>query len=63
MRQNINIPTNWFYENHMVLNPDKCHYMYMGKNSKSQTNFQFENNVIEYHKTEENIRYNNRQPA
>ena len=25
----------------------------MGKNSKSQTNFQFENNVIEHHNTEE----------
>ena len=53
LRQNFNILTNWFYENHMVLNPDKCHYMYMGKNSKSQTNFQFENNVIEHHNTEE----------
>ena len=37
----------------MVLNPDKCHYMYMGKNSKSHTIFQFENNAMEHHNTKE----------
>ena len=23
----------WFYENFMILNPNKCHYMYSGKNT------------------------------
>ena len=25
----------WFYENFMILNPNKCHYMSIGKNTKS----------------------------
>ena len=27
----------WFYENHMVLNPEKCHYLVLGKRSNSDT--------------------------
>ena len=27
----------WFYENHMVLNPGKCHYLALGKRSNSDT--------------------------
>ena len=26
------IVNNWFYENIIMLNPGKCHYMYPGKN-------------------------------
>ena len=27
----------WFYENHMVLNPGKCHYLLLGNRSNSDT--------------------------
>ena len=27
----------WFYENHMVLNPGKCHYLILGNTSNSDT--------------------------
>ena len=27
----------WFYENHMVLHPGKCHYLVLGKRSNSDT--------------------------
>ena len=27
----------WFYEKHMVLNPEKCHYLVLGKRSNSDT--------------------------
>ena len=39
---NFNIVTEWFYEIYMVLNAGKCHYMYIGKNTKNET----QNNVI-----------------
>ena len=28
----------WFYENHMVLNPGKCHYLVVGNRSNSDKN-------------------------
>ena len=41
----------WFYENFMILNPDKCHYMYIGKNTESDI-FKFENVCLENSKEE-----------
>ena len=29
--------TNWFYENFMVLNSKKCHFMCIGKDEKNET--------------------------
>ena len=31
------IMQKWFYENHMVLNPGKCHYLVLGNRSNSDT--------------------------
>ena len=33
------IITNWFYENSMVLNSGKCHFMSLGKNTENETYF------------------------
>ena len=41
----------WFYENFMILNPNKCHYMCIGKNSESDI-FKFENVCLENSKEE-----------
>ena len=30
--------TTWFQENYMVLNPEKCHFMYLSKNKKDKDN-------------------------
>ena len=34
---NFLIMQKWFYENHMVLNPGKCHYLVLGNRSNSDT--------------------------
>ena len=41
----------WFYENFMILNPDKCHYMCIGKNTENDI-FKFENVFLENSKKE-----------
>ena len=30
IRQEFSILSNWFYDNYMVLNPGKCHFMLFG---------------------------------
>ena len=37
LKINFFIMQKWFYENHMVLNPEKCHYLVLGKRSNSDT--------------------------
>ena len=37
--------TKWFYENYMVLNQGKCHFMCFGRNSDNET-FIFENKTM-----------------
>ena len=41
----------WFYENFMILNPTKCHYMCIGKNTEIDI-FKFENVCLENSKEE-----------
>ena len=41
----------WFYEKFMILNPDKCHYMCIGKKTESDI-FKFENLFLENSKKE-----------
>ena len=41
----------WFYENFMILNPAKCHYVCIGKNTESDV-FKFENVCLENSKEE-----------
>ena len=37
LKMNFLIMQKWFYENHMVLNPRKCHYLILGDRSNSDT--------------------------
>ena len=37
LKINFFIIQKWFYENHMVLNPEKCHYLVLEKRSNSDT--------------------------
>ena len=37
LKINVLIMQKWFYENHMVLNPGKCHYLVVGNRSHSDT--------------------------
>ena len=37
LKINFLIMQKWFYENHMVLNPGKCHYLVLGNRSNSDT--------------------------
>ena len=37
--------SEWFYENYMVLNPDKCHFLTLGFNEPF-ADFSFKNTII-----------------
>ena len=37
LKINFLIMQRWFYKNHMVLSPKKCHYLRLGKRSNSDT--------------------------
>ena len=37
LKINVLIMQKWFYENHLVLNPGKCHYLILGNRSNSDT--------------------------
>ena len=37
LAKDFGIVTNWFYENFMVLNSKKCHFMCIGKDGKNET--------------------------
>ena len=37
LRQDFEIVTKWFYENYMVLNSGKCHFMCLGQNTVNET--------------------------
>ena len=41
------IVNNWFYENFMILNPEKSHYMCFGKNLDDNKVLNFNNLIIE----------------
>ena len=36
LRQEFSILSNWFYDNYMVLNPGKCHFMLFGVKENEQ---------------------------
>ena len=37
LQTDVRALTNWFFENYMMLNSEKCHYMYIGKNCVDDT--------------------------
>ena len=53
LRHDFAITSEWFYENYMVLNPGKCHFLTLGFN-KPFSDFSFENTIIK-NVTEEKI--------
>ena len=40
LSKDFQIVVNWFYENYMILNTEKCHYMCMGKDVEENETFQ-----------------------
>ena len=53
LRRDFAIISEWFYENYMILNPDKCHFLTLGFN-KPFPDFSFDNTIIKI-VTEEKI--------
>ena len=51
-RQDFEIVTKWFYENYMLLNLGKCHFMCLGQNAKNET-FVYDNNEMKNSKIEQ----------
>ena len=47
----LNKVTEWFFENHMVLNAGKCHFICLGKNAKNET-FTFKETIMNNSKEE-----------
>ena len=45
LRYDFSIVSEWFYENYMVLNTDKCHFLSLGFN-KPFPDFFFKNTII-----------------
>ena len=37
MSTDFDVVMKWFYENHMALNAGKCHFMCVGKDTRSET--------------------------
>ena len=37
LRRDFQIVIKWFYENYMILNSGKCHFICLGKNTESET--------------------------
>ena len=52
LRQDFEIVAKWFYENYMVFNSGKCHFMCLGQNTVNGT-FVYDN--IEMKNNEEEI--------
>ena len=44
---------NWFYENFMILNPGKCHFMPIGKDTHDQDIFYYDNLTLKSNDEEE----------
>ena len=44
---------NWFYENFMILNPGKCHFMSIGKDTHDEDVFYYDNLTLKNSNEEE----------
>ena len=53
LRQKISILSNWFYDNYMVLNPGKCHFMLFGTKDNEQFDLMCNDTTLKHssHKT------------
>ena len=52
---------NWFYENFMILNPEKSHYMCLGKHLDDNDVLNFNNLIIKSSKEVLKFRHKDRQ--
>ena len=43
----IRTVNNWFYENFMILNPGKCHFISIGKDIHDEDVFYYDNLTLE----------------
>ena len=55
LRQDSQIITKWFYENYMVLNSGKCHFMCLGQNTVNEI-FDYDNTEMKNSKEEKILR-------
>ena len=46
LKKDFRVVTEWFYENYMILNPQKCHYMSI-RNSAENDWFEFDDLCLE----------------
>ena len=46
LHEDFSTLVSWFYENYMVLNPDKCHFMCLGHNVSLNDDCYFENTKL-----------------
>ena len=44
---------NWFYEKFMILNPEKCHFMSIGKDTLDEDIFYYDNLTLKNSNEEE----------
>ena len=47
---------NWFYEDFMVLNPEKCHFMSIGKDTRDEDVFCYDNLTLKNSNEEKILR-------
>ena len=52
LSHDFTILSNWFYNNFMVLNPDKCFFMLLGVDNELQTNLVCGNETLKNSKQE-----------
>ena len=50
---NFRAVNNWFYENLMILNPGKCHFMSIGKDTRDKDVFYYDNLTLKNSNEEE----------
>ena len=55
LRQEFSILSNWFYDNYMVLNPGKCHFMLFGVKENEQFDLLCNDIILKHSSHKKNI--------
>ena len=50
---NFRTVNNWFHENFMILNPGKCHFISIGKDTRDEDVFHYDNLTLKNSNKEE----------
>ena len=61
LRHKFTILSKWFYNNFMVLNPEKCSFMLLVVDDSLQTTLVYGDEILKNPKTGESVRCNIRQ--